>query len=93
MNKIIGTFIILAVFSLFCPTSGQADLVYIKNGDKLIGTIQSPSFSVQTPYGKVSIKNELLKSIDYNDAPTGGRLKPSTMIDSAVSCLMKASNL
>ena len=71
MNKIIGTFIILAVFSLFCPTSGQADFVYIKNGDKLIGTIQSPSFSVQTPYGKVSIKNELLKSIDYNDATAG----------------------
>ena len=57
MNKIIGTFIILAVFSLICPTLGQADFVYIKNGDKIFGTIQNPTFSVQTPYGKVSIKN------------------------------------
>jgi outer membrane protein OmpA-like peptidoglycan-associated protein len=71
MNKIIGTFIILAVFSLICPALGQADFVYIKNGDKIFGTIQSPAFSVQTPYGKVSIKNALLKSIDYKDGPIG----------------------
>jgi outer membrane protein OmpA-like peptidoglycan-associated protein len=71
MNKIMGTFIILAVFSLMCPALGQADFVYIKNGDKLFGTIQNPAFSVQTPYGQVSIKNALLKSIDYIDGPTG----------------------
>jgi outer membrane protein OmpA-like peptidoglycan-associated protein len=71
MNKIIGTFIILAVFSLICPVLGQADFVYIKNGDKIFGTIQNPAFSVQTPYGKVSIKNALLKSIDYQDGPIG----------------------
>ena len=65
-----GTFIILAVFSLMCPALGQADFVYIKNGDKLFGTIQNPAFSVQTPYGQVSIKNALLKSIDYIDGPT-----------------------
>jgi outer membrane protein OmpA-like peptidoglycan-associated protein len=71
MNKIIGTFIILTVFSLICPTLGQADFVYIKNGDKIFGTIQNPTFSVQTPYGRVSIKNALLKSIDYKDKPIG----------------------
>jgi outer membrane protein OmpA-like peptidoglycan-associated protein len=71
MNKIMGTFIILAVFSLICPALGQADFVYIKSGDKLFGTIQNPAFSVQTPYGQVSIKNSLLKSIDYKDGPTG----------------------
>ena len=65
-----GTFIILAVFSLMCPALGQADFVYIKTGDKLFGTIQNPAFSVQTPYGQVSIKNALLKSIDYIDGPT-----------------------
>ena len=69
MNKIVGTFIILALFSLICPALGQADFVYIKNGDKIIGTIQNPNFSVQTPYGKVSIKNALLKSIEYKDEP------------------------
>jgi outer membrane protein OmpA-like peptidoglycan-associated protein len=71
MNKIIKSFIVLAVFSLICPALGQADFVYIKNGDKLFGTIQNPAFSVQTPYGQVSIKNALLKSIDYKDGPTG----------------------
>ena len=70
MNKIMGTFIVLAVFSLICPALGQADFVYIKNGDKLFGTVQNPAFSVQTPYGQVSIKNALLKSIDYKDGPT-----------------------
>ncbi len=71
MNKIARTFIILAVFFLICPALGQADIVYIKNGDKLFGTIQSPSFTVQAPYGKVSIKNEFLKSINYKDGSIG----------------------
>jgi outer membrane protein OmpA-like peptidoglycan-associated protein len=71
MNKIMGTFIVLAVFSLIYPALGQADFVYIKNGDKLIGTIQNPAFSVQTRYGRVSIKNALLKSIDYKEEPIG----------------------
>ena len=71
MNKIARTFIILAVFFLICPALGQADIVYIKNGDKLYGTIQSPSFTVQTPYGKVSIKNEFLKSLNYKDGSIG----------------------
>ena len=56
MNKIMRTFIILAVFSLICPAFGQADFIYIKNGDKIFGTVQNPTFSVQTPYGKISVK-------------------------------------
>ncbi len=71
MNKIARTFIILAVFFLICPALGQADIVYIKNGDKLFGTIESPSFTVQAPYGKVSIKNEFLKSLNYKDGSIG----------------------
>ena len=71
MNKIARTFSILAVFFLICPALSQADIVYIKNGDKLFGTIQSPSFTVQAPYGKVSLKTELLKSINYKDGSTG----------------------
>lgn len=71
MNKIARTFIILAVFFLICPALGQADIVYIKNGDKLFGTIQSPSFTVQAPYGKVSIKNKFLKSINYKEGSIG----------------------
>jgi outer membrane protein OmpA-like peptidoglycan-associated protein len=71
MNKITRAFSILVVFLLICPALGQADIVYIKNGDKLFGTIQSPSFTVQAPYGKVSIKNEFLKSINYNDGSVG----------------------
>jgi outer membrane protein OmpA-like peptidoglycan-associated protein len=71
MNKIARTFSILAVFFLICPALGQADIVYIKNGDKLFGTIESPSFTVQAPYGKVSIKNEFLKSLNYKDGSIG----------------------
>ena len=67
MHKVIRALIILAVFLLICPALGLADIVYIKNGDKLFGTIQNPSFTVQTPYGKISIKNEFLKSINYKE--------------------------
>jgi outer membrane protein OmpA-like peptidoglycan-associated protein len=65
MNKLIQKLIILAVLLFICPALSLADIVYIKNGDKLFGTIQDPAFSVQTPYGKVSVRNEFLKSINY----------------------------
>jgi outer membrane protein OmpA-like peptidoglycan-associated protein len=71
MNKIVKMFSILALFFLICPPLGQADIVYIKNGDKLFGTIQNPSFTVQAPYGRVSIKNESLKSLDYKTGSVG----------------------
>jgi outer membrane protein OmpA-like peptidoglycan-associated protein len=71
MKKMIRNFIILTVILFVSPALSQADIVYIKNGDKLLGTIRNPSFSVQTPYGEVSIKNELLKSIDYKDGSIG----------------------
>jgi outer membrane protein OmpA-like peptidoglycan-associated protein len=71
MNKIARTFSILAVLFLICPALGQADIVYIKNGDKLFGTIQTSAFTVQAPYGKVSIKNEFLKSVDYKEGSVG----------------------
>jgi len=71
MNKIARTFSILAVFFLICPALSLADIVYIKNGDKLFGMIQNPSFTVQAPYGRVSIKNESLKSLDYKTGSVG----------------------
>ena len=71
MNKTTRAFIILAIFAFICPSLGQADIVYIKNEDKLVGTIQSPSFSVQTSYGKIRVETELLKSISFKDGATG----------------------
>jgi outer membrane protein OmpA-like peptidoglycan-associated protein len=71
MKLITRAFIILAGFLLICPALGQADIVYIKNGDKLFGTIQSPAFIVQTTYGKVDIKTEFLKSITFKDGSIG----------------------
>ena len=72
MNKIARAFIILIILVLVCPDLGQADIVYIKNEDKLFGTIQSPSFSMQTPYGKIRIETEFLKSIRFKDDTPGG---------------------
>jgi hypothetical protein len=71
MNKIVKIFGILALFFLICPPLGQADIVYINNGDKLFGTIQTSAFTVNAHYGKVSIKNEFLKSIDYKEGSIG----------------------
>jgi outer membrane protein OmpA-like peptidoglycan-associated protein len=71
MNKLVRFLIILVVFFLFCPQFGQADIVYIKNGDKLFGTLQHPSFTLQTPYGKILIKNEFLKSITFENRSAG----------------------
>ena len=72
MNKIARAFIILIILVLVCPALCQADIVYIKNEDKLFGTIQSPSFSMQTPYGKIRIETEFLKSIRFKDDTSGG---------------------
>jgi outer membrane protein OmpA-like peptidoglycan-associated protein len=71
MNKVVRVLIILAVFFLFCPQLGQADIVYIKNGDKLFGKLQNPSFTLQTPYGKILIKDEFLKSITFENRTVG----------------------
>jgi outer membrane protein OmpA-like peptidoglycan-associated protein len=71
MHKISRTFVILAVFCLIRPALGQADIVYINNGDKLFGQVQSPSFALQTPYGKVVVRNEFLKSIDFKNESIG----------------------
>lgn len=71
MNKTASVLIILSAFFLICPALGQADIVYIHNGDKLFGTIQNPSFSVQTPYGKIEIKNEFMKSITVKNRSAG----------------------
>ena len=71
MHKMVRFLIILAIFFLFCPQLGQADIVFIRNGDKLFGTIQNPSFAVQTPYGKITIKNEFLRSIAFENRSVG----------------------
>lgn len=71
MNKILGFLLILAVFGLIWPALGQADIAYRRNGDKLYGKVQSPSFTVQTPYGKVHIRNEFLKSITFKNESVG----------------------
>jgi outer membrane protein OmpA-like peptidoglycan-associated protein len=71
MKKISQTLSILALFFFICPALGQADIVYINNGDKLFGTIQSPTFTVEAPYGKISIKNEFVKSISNKDGSMG----------------------
>jgi len=69
MNKMARVLIILAVFFLFCPQLGQADIVYIKNGDKLFGKVQNTAFTLQTSYGKILIKNEFLKSLTFEYRP------------------------
>lgn len=71
MHKMVRFIIILAVFCFFCPHLGQADIVFIRNGDKLFGTVQSPSFTVQTSYGKITIKNEFLGSIAFENRSVG----------------------
>jgi outer membrane protein OmpA-like peptidoglycan-associated protein len=71
MKKMVSALIILSAFFIICPALGQADIVYIHNGDKLFGTIQNPSFSLQTPYGIIEIKNEFLKSITVKNRSAG----------------------
>ena len=71
MSKFTGAFIILTVCVLVCPALSQADIAYIKNEDKIVGTIQSPAFTVQTPYGKVRVETEYLRSIRFEDGSVG----------------------
>jgi outer membrane protein OmpA-like peptidoglycan-associated protein len=71
MNKISRSLLILAAVCFIRPTPGQADIVDIKNGDKLFGKIQSTSFAIQTPYGEVFVQNEFLKSITFKNESVG----------------------
>jgi outer membrane protein OmpA-like peptidoglycan-associated protein len=71
MNKKLKILIIVSALFLICPALGQADILYIHNGDKLFGTIQNPSFRLQTPYGKIEIKSELIKSITAGNRSAG----------------------
>jgi len=71
MKKMVSVLIILSAFLVICPALGQADIVFIHNGDKLFGTVQNPSFSLQTPYGKIEIKNEFIKSIAAENRSAG----------------------
>ena len=71
MYKVARAFIILTLLVWLCPNLGQADILYIKHGDQLFGTIQSPALVVQAPYGKIRIDTELLKSADFEDGPDG----------------------
>ncbi|MDJ0986760.1 MAG: OmpA family protein [Desulfobacterales bacterium] len=71
MNKIENILIILIAIAFLCPAVGQADIVYVKDEDRLVGIIQNPAFTVQTPYGNIRIKTEFLKSIDFKDGAAG----------------------
>jgi outer membrane protein OmpA-like peptidoglycan-associated protein len=71
MNKIARALFILATVCFIRPTPGQADIVDIRNGDKLFGKIQSASFAIQTPYGEVYVQNEFLKSITFKNESVG----------------------
>ena len=57
--------------AFICPAVSQADIVYIKNEDKLCGTLQGPAFSLMTPYGKIQIEKEFLKSIRFVEGSAG----------------------
>ena len=71
MNNIIRAFIVLTGIALVCPAIGKADIVYLKSEDRLYGTIQNPSFTIQTPYGKVLVRHTALKSVKYKNGSRG----------------------
>ena len=71
MNKIVKNFVILTVFFLIVPSLAQADIVYVKDDDRLYGSIQTPAFTIQTPYGKVRVNYSFLKSLEYKHASPG----------------------
>jgi outer membrane protein OmpA-like peptidoglycan-associated protein len=71
MNKAAQTIIILTVFMVIFPALARADIVYVKDDDRLYGSIQTPAFTVQTPYGKVRVNYSFLKRIEYKHGSIG----------------------
>ncbi|MGD8962326.1 MAG: OmpA family protein [Desulfobacterales bacterium] len=71
MNKILKNFVILTVFFLIVPSLAQADIVYVKDDDRLYGSIQTPAFTIRTPYGKVRINYSFIKSLEYKHGSIG----------------------
>ena len=59
----------IIVISIFVyAAQSHADTVLLHNGDRLIGTVQNSYFALQSPYGKIVIKNDFLKRISLSDS-------------------------
>jgi OOP family OmpA-OmpF porin len=58
---------ILAITIFVYAVQTNADTILLKNGDRLIGTIQNSHFALQGPYGQIVIKKDFLKRISISD--------------------------
>ena len=53
-----------SVFDVERP--GDADILVLRNGDKLTGAIRNESFTITTPYGKIKFNNRAIAGIDLD---------------------------
>jgi outer membrane protein OmpA-like peptidoglycan-associated protein len=63
-------FLIVLIFAAPAP----ADLIVMKNGDKLFGKIQNRQFAVKSPYGQIICSYDFLKMISFDERKTASGL-------------------
>jgi len=63
--------IFITVILFLFPHLLSADLIVMKNGDRLFGKIQNQFFALDSPYGKIVIKYDFIKklTLDENKPP------------------------
>jgi outer membrane protein OmpA-like peptidoglycan-associated protein len=67
MLKHFKIIIFVTVILFLFPGLLLADLIVLKNGDKLYGKIQNRYFSLDSPYGKIVIKYDFIKKLTLDE--------------------------
>lgn len=67
MRRFLSVAISAVTIILLYTTLSSADLIVMKNGDKLFGKIQNKHFALFSPYGQIVCGYDFLKSITFDD--------------------------
>jgi outer membrane protein OmpA-like peptidoglycan-associated protein len=76
MRRNILVIVCAVLMVLFFAAPAPADLIVMKNGDKLFGKIQNRQFALNSPYGQIVCSYDFLKMISFDERkPAYGLLK------------------
>ena len=71
-NILVMLWAVLIVLSLPAPV--PADLIVMKNGDRLFGKIQNRQFELNSPYGQIVCSYDFLRMISFDERKTASGL-------------------
>lgn len=76
MRRYILTVVCAVLVVLFFAAPSPADLIVMKNGDRVFGKIQNRQFALNSPYGQIVCSYDYLKAITFDETkPAYGLLQ------------------